>query len=61
MYAYKHAAESSRDRKFTSPSDELRIAVTFKRRDGQDGPTKFAPPLSLASVAEFQPALMVMD
>jgi len=61
MYAYKHAAESSRDRKFTSPSDELRIAVTFKRRDGQDGPTKFAPPLSLASVAEFQPAPMAMD
>jgi subtilisin family serine protease len=61
MYAYKRATASSRDAKFTSPSDELRIAVTFKRANGADGPTKFSPPMSLSSAAEFHPDPMTVD
>ena len=66
MHAYKQETESSRDRKSTPPSsappsDELRVAVTFKRANGADGPTKFSPPLSLSSVKEFQPDPMVVD
>ncbi|MFB9268475.1 S8 family serine peptidase [Bradyrhizobium erythrophlei] len=61
MYAYKRASASSRDAKFASPSDELRIAVTFRRAGGREGPTKFAPPLSLSTVTEFKPDPMVVD
>jgi subtilisin family serine protease len=61
MYAYRRAKESPRDRQFALPSDELRIAVTFKRRDGRDGPTKFLPPLSLSSVSDFAPDPLHVD
>ncbi len=63
MYAYqrKQATQSSRDAKFASPSDELRIAVTFKRSDGSEGPTKFSAPLSLSSAMEFTPDPMTVD
>jgi len=61
MYAYNQATGSPRDAKFASPSDQLRIAVTFKRADGTDGPTKFSPPLSLASAVALQPDPMVVD
>jgi hypothetical protein len=61
MYAYKRATESPRDKRFSSPSEELRIAVTFKRANGSNGPTKFSPPLSLSSAAEFQPDPLVVD
>jgi subtilisin family serine protease len=65
MHAYQQATESPHEPKSAassdSPSDELRIAVTFKRANGADGPTKFSPPLSLSSVKEFQPDPMVVD
>ncbi|HUC48865.1 MAG TPA: S8 family serine peptidase [Xanthobacteraceae bacterium] len=61
MYAYKRATQSARDQEFALPSDELRIAVTFKRQNGTIGPTKFLPPLSLASVREFDPDPMHVD
>jgi hypothetical protein len=63
MYAYqrKQATQSSRDAKFASPSDELRIAVTFKRSGGSEGPTKFSAPLSLSSAKEFTPDPMTVD
>jgi subtilisin family serine protease len=61
MYSYKRAMQSPRDKQFALPSDELRIAVTFKRRGGENGPTKFFPPMSLSSVAQFVPDSLVVD
>ena len=63
MYAYQReqATQSSREAKFASPSDELRIAVTFKRSGKSDGPTKFSAPLSLSSAMEFRPDPMTVD
>jgi subtilisin family serine protease len=61
MHSYKHATQSPRDRKFALASDELRIAVTFKRPDGGGGPTTFAPPMSLSSVAHFIPDPLAVD
>ena len=61
MYAYQRAIESPRDAKIALPSDELRIAVTFKRHNGGDGPTKFLPPLSLSSAAQFAPDPLAVD
>jgi len=61
MYAYKRATQSSRDAQFALPSDELRIAVTFKRTGGQEGLTKFTAPLSLQSAAHFVPDPLDVD
>ena len=63
MYAYqrKAAGASAGDTQFATPSDELRIAVTFNRPGKSDGPTKFSPPLSLSSALEFKPDPMTVD
>jgi subtilisin family serine protease len=61
MHAYKRSTQSPRDERFALPSDELRIAVTFKRPGGNDGPTKFLPPLSTASVKDFIPDPLHVD
>jgi len=61
MYAYRRATQSPRDAEFAFPSDQLRIAITFKRPDGGNGPTKFLPPLSLASVKDFSPDPLLVD
>jgi subtilisin family serine protease len=62
MYAYQREVPSPRDATSASPSsDELRIAVTFKRQGGLDGPTKFLPPLSLSSAAQFTPDPLAVD
>src|SRR5580704_4897044 len=62
MYAYQRQIPSTPDATSASTSsDELRIAVTFKRHDGQDGPTKFLPPLSLSSAAQFTPDPLAVD
>src|ERR1700676_1397286 len=62
MYAYQREVPSPRDATSASPSsDELRIAVTFKRHGGLDGPGKFLPPLSLSSAAQFTPAPLAVD
>lgn len=61
MYAYRLAPQSERDRKFADPSEELRVAVTFRRRDGGPGPTKFEAPLSLASIHSFLPDPLRVD
>jgi subtilisin family serine protease len=61
MHAYGASTASSRDEQYTSPADELRIAVTFRKPDGGPGPTKFAAPLSPASVKQFLPAPLDMD
>lgn len=61
MYAYKGATSSDRDAMFALPSDELRIAVTFKRAGGPEGPTTFSPPLSLLSAGQFQPDPLAVD
>lgn len=55
MYACRSAIQSSRRRKFAGPSEELHLAVTFRRGDGGDGPTKFRIPLSLKNVKGFLP------
>lgn len=39
----------------SKPADELRIAVTFKRKQDELGPTKFAAPLTSAAVRAFEP------
>jgi len=61
MYAYNRATQSSRDNKFGLPSEELRIAVTFRRPDGGNGPTKCDAPLSLSSVSHFVPDPLTVD
>jgi subtilisin family serine protease len=61
MYAYRRATQSLRDQQFALPSDELRIAVTFKRQSGTIGPTKFLPPLSLESARDFTPDPLQVD
>jgi subtilisin family serine protease len=61
MFAYKRATPSDRDATFALPSDELRIAVTFKRAGGTEGPTTFSPPLSLSSATEFRPDPLAVD
>jgi hypothetical protein len=61
MYAYKQAVRSERDSATAQPSDELRIAVTFKRAGSAEGPTKFSPPLSLSSATRFQPDPLDVD
>jgi subtilase family serine protease len=61
MYAYRRATQTERDRQFASPSDELRVAVTFKRQRGDIGPTKFNPPLSLSSAKDFEPDPLHVD
>ena len=61
MHAYGSSTPSPRDKKFATPSDQLRIAVTFRRPDGGPGLTKVAAPLSLASVPRFIPDALEMD
>ncbi len=61
MYAYRRATQSPRDQQFALPSDELRIAVTFKRAGGTEGPTKFSSPLSLSSALQFRPDPFAVD
>jgi subtilisin family serine protease len=45
---------SARDKQFASPSEELRIAVTFRGPDGI-GPTNFPAPLSTDTVGRLMP------
>jgi len=61
MYAYRRAMQSERDQAFATPSDELRIALTFKGQASQTGLTQFAPPLSLGSVKHFEPDPLHVD
>lgn len=61
MFAYRRATPSDRDATFALPSDELRIAVTFKRAGGTEGPTTFSPPLSLSSATQFHPDPLAVD
>jgi hypothetical protein len=61
MYAYKQAMPSERASATAQPSDELRIAVTFKRAGSEEGPTKFTAPLSLSSAAHFNPNPLDVD
>src|SRR5713101_6805449 len=61
MHAYGSAVQSFRASKFTEPSDELRVAITFRRPGGEPGPTKFAGPVSTATVLRFLPDSLQMD
>jgi len=61
MYAYGSATRSTRDRKFSEPSDELRVALTFRGANGGPQPTKYEAPLSLAAVHRFVPDPLEMD
>src|SRR5678816_508365 len=61
MHAYDNATRAGRDAKSDSPSEELRIAVTFKRADGGPGLTKFTPALSASTVNRFVPDPLDVD
>lgn len=47
--------------KFIGPSEDLRVAVSFPRRDGGPGPTKSGVRLSVENIEEFVPRKQVMD
>lgn len=47
--------------KYIGPSEELRVAVTFPRRDGGPGPTKPGVRLSVENIKEFVPKKQVMN
>jgi subtilase family serine protease len=55
MYSWKPAIEKLRRGKFIGPSQDLRVAVTFPRPDGEPGPTKYHGPLTLENVRNFVP------
>jgi len=59
MYAYQRQVKESRPS--STPSEVLRIAVTFNRPDGQPGLTKFDAPLSTATVKHFTPDPLQVD
>ena len=61
MYPYRRAERPPTDGASAAPSDELRVAITFKRQDTDLGPTKFLPPLSLSSVRQFDPDPLHVD
>src|SRR5260370_39961650 len=61
MHAYGSATQSARDRKFSAPSDELRVALTFRGANGGPAPTKYEAPLSVAAVHRFLPDPLEMD
>ena len=58
---YSWAADLESLRKSAGPSEELRVAVTFRRPDAKPGPIKFDAPLSLESVKDFVPDPLEMD
>ncbi len=51
---------ATRREKPAKPSDELRIAVTFRRRDGAVGPTKMGTRMSAGMVGDFLPPAQTM-
>lgn len=55
MKAYDPKSAPTRPAAGGQPSEELRIALTFKRPGDQAGPTKFGARMSSASVAAFAP------
>ncbi|HYM25671.1 MAG TPA: S8 family serine peptidase [Vicinamibacterales bacterium] len=60
MYAVQKQ-EPVEQAKVTQPSDELRIAVTFKRLVDRLGPTKMAARMSTAAAPSFRPDPVEMD
>lgn len=61
MKAYEATATTVRAGAAAKASDLLRVAVTFKRPDGEVGPTKFGARLSSRSVGSFVPDPVDMD
>jgi hypothetical protein len=61
MYAYRRAIPSQSKQQVAQPSNELRVAVTFKKQNSDIGPTKFNPPLSLSSAKDFEPDPLQVD
>lgn len=61
MRAYDPKATAKPKTITSTPSDELRVAVTFHRPGGQPGLTKFDAPLSPRSVQQFVPDPVDMD
>src|SRR5882724_6000265 len=59
MYTFQRKVKGSTPA--STPSETLRIAVTFKRPDGQPGLTKFDAPLSTATVRHFTPDPVAVD
>jgi subtilisin family serine protease len=61
MYAWGPVIQKLSSEQFSGPSEELRVAVTFPKRDGGPGPTKYPGHLSLKNVREFVPEARKMD
>src|SRR5437867_3043914 len=61
MRAVGGSGISERARKTRKPTDELRIAVTFRRPQDRLGPTRLGARLSSASVASFAPDPLDVD
>ena len=61
MKAFDDKQRTARASETASPSDELRIAVTFRRSQDGVGPTKFSGRISARSVMSFVPDPLDMD
>lgn len=61
MYAFQRKIERGETATTSTPSTTLRIAVTFKRPNGEPGLTKFNAPLSTATVKHFEPDPVAVD
>jgi subtilase family serine protease len=61
MCAWGPVIQFLRSGKPAGPSEQLRVAVTFPRREGQHGPTKPGVHLSLKNVMDFVPEAQKMD
>ena len=61
MYAWGPIMQKLRSEKFSGPSEELRVGVTFPRPDGGPGPTKPGVRLFLKNVKDFVPEAQKMD
>lgn len=58
MRAFEETAASKSGR---PNEDDLRVSVTFRRPDGQPGPTKLGAPISTPAVEAFKPDPVEMD
>jgi hypothetical protein len=61
MKAFDDSQRTARSASTTQPSDELRIAVTFRRPQDGLGPTRFTGRISARSVTSFRPDPLDVD
>ena len=61
MKAYQNDTKAKKKGGIGAPSEQLRIAITFKRKSDGLGPTTFAAPMSAASALSFRPDPVDVD